>query len=111
MNSSKVARYVEDFMAMVVARNPNEPEFHQAVHEVVESLAPFIIENPVLMKNKILERMTEPERLISFRVPWIDDKGEVQVNRGYRVQMSSAIGPYQGGLRFHSTVNQGTLKS
>jgi glutamate dehydrogenase (NADP+) len=110
MNSSKVARYVEDFMAMVVARNPNEPEFHQAVHEVVESLAPFIIENPVLMKNKILERMTEPERLISFRVPWIDDKGEVQINRGYRVQMSSAIGPYKGGLRFHSSVNQGILK-
>ncbi|MBN2743802.1 glutamate dehydrogenase (NADP+) [Breznakibacter xylanolyticus] len=110
MDSTKVARYIEDFMAMVVARNPNEPEFHQAVHEVVESLAPFILENPALMKNKILERMTEPERLISFRVPWVDDKGEVQINRGYRVQMSSAIGPYKGGLRFHASVNQGILK-
>jgi glutamate dehydrogenase (NADP+) len=110
MDSAKVARYVDDFMAMVVARNPNEPEFHQAVHEVVESLAPFILENPALMKNKILERMTEPERLISFRVPWVDDKGEVQINRGYRVQMSSAIGPYKGGLRLHASVNQGILK-
>lgn len=110
MDSAKVARYVDDFMAMVIARNPNEPEFHQAVHEVVESLAPFILENPALMKNKILERMTEPERLISFRVPWVDDKGEVQINRGYRVQMSSAIGPYKGGLRLHASVNQGILK-
>ena len=79
MNESKVLKYIEDFMANVEARNPHEPEFFQAVHEVVESLAPFILENPVLMKNKVLERMTEPERIISFRVPWIDDQGDVQV--------------------------------
>ena len=110
MNESKVLKYIEDFMANVEAKNPHEPEFHQAVHEVVESLAPFILENPVLMKNKVLERMSEPERIISFRVPWIDDQGEVQINKGYRVQMNSAIGPYKGGLRFHPSVNQSILK-
>lgn len=107
---NQVSRYVDDFMAGVIARNPAEPEFYQAVHEVVESLAPFIIENPVLMKNKILERMAEPERVIMFRVPWLDDRGEVQINRGFRVQMNSAIGPYKGGLRFHASVNLGILK-
>ncbi|MGQ1889941.1 NADP-specific glutamate dehydrogenase [Thermophagus sp. OGC60D27] len=110
MNDSKVLKFVEDFMANVKAKNPNEPEFHQAVYEVVESLAPFVLENPVLIKNKILERMTEPERIISFRVPWIDDQGEIQINRGYRIQMNSAIGPYKGGLRFHPSVNQSILK-
>jgi glutamate dehydrogenase (NADP+) len=110
MNDSKVLKFVEDFMANVKAKNPNEPEFHQAVQEVVESLAPFILENPVLMKNKVLERMTEPERVISFRVPWVDDQGEIQINRGYRIQMNSAIGPYKGGLRFHASVNQSILK-
>ncbi|GAO30529.1 NADP-specific glutamate dehydrogenase [Geofilum rubicundum] len=107
---NQVSRYVDDFMAGVIARNPAEPEFYQAVHEVVESLAPFIIENPVLMKNKILERMAEPERVIMFRVPWLDDRGEVQINRGFRVQMNSAIGPYKGGIRFHASVNLGILK-
>lgn len=106
----QVARYIDDFMAGVIARNPAEPEFYQAVHEVVESLAPFIVENPVLMKNKILERMAEPERVIMFRVPWLDDRGEVQINRGFRVQMSSAIGPYKGGIRFHASVNLSILK-
>src|SRR5690606_15850447 len=104
------SRYVEDFMASVIARNPSEPEFHQAVREVVESLAPFVLENPVLMKNKILERMVEPERVVMFRVPWLDDKGEFQINRGFRVQMNSAIGPYKGGIRFHASVNLGILK-
>ena len=107
---NQVSRYVDDFMAGVIARNPAEPEFYQAVHEVVESLAPFIIENPVLMKNKILERMAEPERVIMFRVPWLDDRGDVQINRGFRVQMNSAIGPYKGGIRFHASVNLGILK-
>lgn len=107
---NQVSRYIDDFMAGVIARNPAEPEFHQAVHEVVESLAPFILENPILMKNKILERMTEPERVIMFRVPWLDDRGEVQINRGFRIQMNSAIGPYKGGIRFHASVNLGILK-
>ena len=101
---------VEQFMAQVKAKNPNEPEFHQAVMEVAESLIPFIEENPKYKQAKILERMTEPERVILFRVPWLDDKGDVQVNKGYRIEMSSAIGPYKGGLRFHPTVNLGILK-
>lgn len=107
---SQTESYIANFMANVIAKNPSEPEFHQAVHEVVESLAAFILENPALIKNKILERMVEPERVISFRVPWLDDQGEVQINRGYRIQMNSAIGPYKGGLRFHPSVNQGILK-
>lgn len=101
---------VNEFMAKVIAKNPGEPEFHQAVREVVESLMPFIEENPKYKEAKILERMVEPERVIIFRVPWIDDKGEIQINRGYRVQMNSAIGPYKGGLRFHPSVNLGILK-
>jgi glutamate dehydrogenase (NADP+) len=107
---NQVSRYIDDFMAGVIARNPAEPEFHQAVQEVVESLAPIILENPILMKNKILERMAEPERVVMFRVPWLDDRGEVQINRGFRIQMNSAIGPYKGGLRFHASVNLGILK-
>ncbi|MDG5800361.1 NADP-specific glutamate dehydrogenase [Marinilabiliaceae bacterium ANBcel2] len=107
---NQVSRFVENFMAEIKSRNPAEPEFYQAVHEVVESLAPFIIENPALMKNKILERMAEPERVIMFRVPWVDDNGDVQINRGFRVQMNSAIGPYKGGIRFHASVNLGILK-
>ncbi len=110
MESTRVKSYIDNFMREVKLRNPNEPEFHQAVQEVVESIAEFVIDNPIYQKYKILERMTEPERVISFRVPWIDDKGEVQINRGYRVQMNSAIGPYKGGLRFHSSVNQSILK-
>jgi len=101
---------VNDFMAKVIAKNPGEVEFHQAVHEVVESLIPFIEENPQYKEAKILERMVEPERVIMFRVPWLDDKGNIQINRGFRVEMNSAIGPYKGGLRFHPTVNLGVLK-
>jgi glutamate dehydrogenase (NADP+) len=101
---------INDFMAKIIAKNPGEVEFHQAVHEVVESLVPFVEENPQYKAAKILERMAEPERVILFRVPWADDKGEVQINKGYRIEMSSAIGPYKGGLRFHPTVNLGILK-
>ncbi len=101
---------VNDFMAKLIARNPNEVEFHQAVQEVVESVMPFIEENPQYKQAKILERMVEPERVILFRVPWQDDKGEIHINKGYRIEMSSAIGPYKGGLRFHPTVNLGVLK-
>lgn len=106
----RAAEFIEQFMANVIAKDPLEKEFHQAVHEVVESLAPFVIQNPVYMKSKILERMAEPERVIMFRVPWMNDKGEVEINRGYRVQMSSAIGPYKGGIRFHASVNLSILK-
>jgi glutamate dehydrogenase (NADP+) len=101
---------LNDFMAKVIAKNPSEIEFHQAVHEVVESLIPYIEEHPHYSEAKILERMVEPERVILFRVPWIDDRGEVQINKGFRIEMNSAIGPYKGGLRFHPTVNLGILK-
>jgi glutamate dehydrogenase (NADP+) len=97
-------------MEQVITKNPGEKEFHQAVQEVAESLMPIIEKNPVLRRAKILERIVEPERVIMFRVPWLDDRGEVQVNRGYRIEMNSAIGPYKGGLRFHPTVNLGILK-
>ncbi|MFV0476029.1 MAG: NADP-specific glutamate dehydrogenase [Pikeienuella sp.] len=99
-----------DFMDWVVSRNPGETEFHQAVHEVAETVIPFINDNPVYEKIKVLERMAEPDRIISFRVAWADDNGEVQVNRGYRVQFNNSIGPYKGGIRFHPSVNQGVLK-
>ena len=105
-----VQKYVDDFMADIIARNPGEKEFHQAVHEVVESLAPYILENPVLQKMKVLERIAEPERIVMFRVPWLNDKGEIEINKGYRVEMNSAIGPYKGGIRFHSSVNLSILK-
>jgi len=101
---------VEQFMARIKAKNPSEPEFHQAVMEVSESLIPFIEENPRYKYAKILERIAEPERIIIFRVPWMNDKGEVEINRGFRIEMNSAIGPYKGGLRFHPTVNLGILK-
>jgi len=101
---------VNEFMAKVIARNPGESEFHQAVKEVVESLMPVVEENPKYKYAKILERMTEPERVILFRVPWVDDNGEIHINKGYRIEMNSAIGPYKGGLRFHPTVNLGILK-
>ncbi|NLJ08308.1 MAG: NADP-specific glutamate dehydrogenase [Sphingobacteriales bacterium] len=101
---------VKEFMAKIIAKNPGESEFHQAVQEVAESLIPFIEENPKYKTAKILERIAEPERVIMFRVPWIDDKGEFQINRGFRIEMNSAIGPYKGGLRFHPTVNLGVLK-
>ena len=101
---------VNDFMTKIIAKNPGEGEFHQAVKEVAESLMGFIDENPKYKTAKILERMAEPERVIIFRVPWLDDKGNIQIYRGFRVQMNSAIGPYKGGLRFHPTVNLGILK-
>jgi glutamate dehydrogenase (NADP+) len=103
-------KLVKDFMANIIARNPGEVEFHQAVEEVATSLLPFIEENPKYKVAKILERIAEPERVILFRVPWVDDKGEIQINKGYRIEMNSAIGPYKGGLRFHPTVNLGILK-
>lgn len=108
--SSIFEKKLNDFMARVIAKNPSEVEFHQAVHEVVESLIPFIEENPQYSEAKILERMVEPERVILFRVPWADDNGEVHINKGFRIEMNSAIGPYKGGLRFHPTVNLGILK-
>ncbi|HNV86534.1 MAG TPA: NADP-specific glutamate dehydrogenase [Candidatus Omnitrophota bacterium] len=101
---------IQEFMSKVISRNPGESEFHQAVREVSESVMPFIEKNPKYEKAKILERMVEPERVILFRVPWVDDRGEVQINRGFRIEMSSAIGPYKGGLRFHPSVNLGILK-
>jgi glutamate dehydrogenase (NADP+) len=101
---------IHEFMEQVKAKNPAEPEFHQAVQEVVESLEPFLEQNPHYGHAKILERIVEPERVIMFRVPWVDDRGEIHVNRGYRVQMNSAIGPYKGGIRFHPSVTLGTLK-
>ncbi|MFO8129933.1 MAG: NADP-specific glutamate dehydrogenase [Bacteroidales bacterium] len=110
MANSAYEPLVKEFMAKVIAKNPAEVEFHQAVEEVVASLVPYIEENPKYKAAKILERMVEPERIILFRVPWSDDKGEVQVNKGFRIEMNSAIGPYKGGLRFHPTVNLGILK-
>ena len=101
---------VKEFMKKVIAKNPGEVEFHQAVEEVVESVVEFLKKNPKYVKAKILERIVEPERVIMFRVPWMDDKGEVQVNRGFRIEMNSAIGPYKGGLRLHPTVYLGILK-
>jgi glutamate dehydrogenase (NADP+) len=102
--------FVDSFMAQVKAKNPAEPEFHQAVQEVVESLSLVLERHPEYRTSKILERMVEPERVIMFRVPWQNDRGEVQVNRGFRIEMNSAIGPYKGGLRFHPSVNLGILK-
>lgn len=103
--------YVDEVLDRVIEKNPSEKEFHQAVKEVLESLRIVIEKNEEKFKKEaILERITEPERVISFRVPWVDDKGQVQVNRGFRVQFSSAIGPYKGGLRLHPSVNQGIIK-
>jgi len=105
-----MSSFVESFMQQVVARNPGEKEFHQAVQEVVESLEPCLERHPEFKKAKILERIVEPERVIMFRVPWEDDRGEIHVNRGMRVEFNSAIGPYKGGLRFHPSVNLGIIK-
>lgn len=101
---------VDTFMEHVKAKNPAEPEFHQAVHEVVESVMPVVEATPAYKHAKILERLVEPERVMMFRVPWLDDRGQVQVNRGFRIEMNSAIGPYKGGLRFHPSVTLGILK-
>ncbi|MEG1454914.1 MAG: Glu/Leu/Phe/Val dehydrogenase dimerization domain-containing protein, partial [Comamonas sp.] len=101
---------VGHFLEQVAQRNPGQPEFLQAVTEVMESLWPFIEKNPRYAQHSLLERLVEPERVLSFRVSWVDDKGVVQVNRGYRIQHSMAIGPYKGGLRFHPSVNLSVLK-
>jgi glutamate dehydrogenase (NADP+) len=105
-----MSNYVSDFMSALKAKNPNEPEFHQAAEEVAKSLAVVFERYPEYRKAKLLERIAEPERVIMFRVPWMDESGEIHVNRGYRIEMNSAIGPYKGGLRFHPTVNLGILK-
>jgi glutamate dehydrogenase (NADP+) len=105
-----MADYVSSLMAVVKAKNPAEPEFHQAVEEVADSLKLVLDKHPEYRKVKVFERMIEPERVVQFRVPWLDDQGEVQINRGYRIGMNSAIGPYKGGLRFHPSVNMGILK-
>ncbi len=105
-----MSAYVDELMADVVEKNPGEPEFHQAVREVAESVELVLERKPVYRQEKILERIIEPERVIMFRVPWVDDGGEIHVNKGYRVEMNSAIGPYKGGLRFHPTVYLGMLK-
>ena len=105
-----MSAFVDEIMALVKAKNPAEPEFHQAVQEVVESLELVIEKHPEYRSAKIIERIVEPERVLMFRVPWLDDQGEVQVNRGFRIEMNSAIGPYKGGLRFHPSVNLGILK-
>ena len=102
--------YVKGLLAQVKAKNPNEPEFHQAVQEVTESLDVVLERHPEYRSAKILDRMVEPERVVMFRVPWTDDQGEIHINRGFRVQMNSAIGPYKGGLRFHPSVHLGILK-
>ena len=100
----------ESFVQKIKDRDPDQPEFHQAVEEVIKSLWPFLEENPRYKQDGLLERMVEPERVIMFRVPWVDDAGRTHVNRGFRVQMNSAIGPYKGGIRFHPTVRLGVLK-
>ncbi|MCX6866011.1 MAG: NADP-specific glutamate dehydrogenase, partial [Verrucomicrobia bacterium] len=105
-----IQNYLSSILDQVVRRNLGEPEFHQAVGEVLESLEPVLKRRPEFVEASILERLVEPERQIVFRVPWVDDKGKVQVNRGFRIQFSSAIGPYKGGLRFHPSVNAGILK-
>ncbi len=110
MATGTISNVFKNIMDYAKKRNPNEPEFIQAVTEVFESVIPFVEKHPKYLKAKILERMIEPERVFIFRVPWVDDKGEFQVNRGFRIQMNSAIGPYKGGLRFHPSVNLSILK-
>lgn len=102
--------YVDEVLADLIKRNPGEPEFHQAATEVLNSLKPIIEKDEKYQNAGLLERLVEPERVIMFRVPWVDDNGKVHVNKGYRVQFSSAIGPYKGGLRFHPSVNLGVIK-
>ena len=107
---SEMQTYVEDILNLVKKRDPDQIEFQNTVKEVLTSIVPFLEKNPQYKAQKLLERIVEPERIITFRVAWQDDKGEIQVNRGYRVQMNSAIGPYKGGLRFHPSVNLSILK-
>ncbi|PAE43650.1 NADP-specific glutamate dehydrogenase [Bacillus sp. 7884-1] len=109
-NQSTALQYVDEVFNTVMCRNPYESEFQQAVKEIFDSLIPVFTKHPKYMEQSILERIVEPERVISFRVPWVDDKGKVQVNRGFRVQFNSAIGPYKGGLRFHPSVNLSIIK-
>ena len=104
------ADYIESVMISVKAKNPAEAEFHQAVREVFDSLSLVLAKHPEYQSARLLERIVEPERVVMFRVPWVDELGSVQVNRGFRVEMNSAIGPYKGGLRFHPSVNLGILK-
>src|SRR3982075_774404 len=108
--NNAAADYINQVLNLVKSKNPAEPEFHQAVLEVLESLRPALERHPEYREAKILERITEPERVVMFRVPWFDDQGNIQVNRGFRIEMNSAIGPYKGGLRFHASVNLGILK-
>lgn len=108
--TTNISNYVHHLFEMVKLRNPHEPEFHQAVKEVFDSLIPVLEKNPFYIKERVLDRMVEPERFITFRVPWVNDEGIVQVNRGFRVQYNSALGPYKGGLRFHPTVNSSIIK-
>src|SRR5690606_13032079 len=103
-------KIIKEFLNLVIERNPNEPEFLQAVEEVAQTLIPYIVEHKQYYGKNLLLRMVEPERVVIFRVCWVDDAGEIRVNRGYRIQMNSAIGPYKGGLRFHPTVNISILK-
>ena len=103
-------QYLNELMEKVIKRNANEPEFHQTVKEVLESIEPVLEQSPQYITSGVLERMVEPERIIKFRVPWVDDSGKVQVNRGFRIQFNSAIGPYKGGLRFHPSVNESIIK-
>ena len=105
-----MASYAEKVLAQVKANNPGEPEFHQAVTEVLESLKVVVDNDPVYEQTGLLERLVEPERVLMFRVPWVDDEGRVRINKGYRVQFNSAIGPYKGGLRFHPSVNLSVMK-
>lgn len=107
---SEMQEYVESILQLIKQRDPDQKEFQNTVKEVLSSIIPVLEQNPKYKEAKILERMVEPERIITFRVPWVDDKGEIQVNRGYRVQINSAIGPYKGGLRFHPSVNLSILK-
>lgn len=109
-HAQEARQYVDRVFETVKSRNPHETEFHQAVKEVYDSLVPVLAHNPVYIEQAILDRLVEPDRLIYFRVPWVDDNGSVQVNRGFRVQFSNAIGPYKGGLRFHPTVNASIVK-
>ena len=103
-------QYLNDLMETVIKRNPGETEFHQTVEEVLSSIEPVLEKSPEYIESGVIERMVEPERIIKFRVPWVDDKGKVQVNRGFRIQFNSAIGPYKGGLRFHPSVNESIIK-
>ena len=104
------SQYLNELMETVIKRNPGESEFHQTVREVLESIEPVIEQRPEYVTSGVLERMVEPERIIKFRVPWTTDDGKVMVNRGFRIQFNSAIGPYKGGLRFHPSVNASVVK-